>query len=301
MNSVNQECEGRALVTGVTGNVGLYVARMLHQYGIPVTGAVTNVERARRIVGDAAELVRFDFLDSSTYGAALEGVDRLFLMRPPALSKPEQLQPFVESAKQRGVRHVVFLSLLGIEKNPFPPHAKIEKLLGASGLAYTFLRPSFFMQNMTGAHLEDIRDRHDIFLPAGRAPVSFIDTRDIGEAAARVLTNPAAHMNRAYDLTGAGAITYAEAAAIFTRVLGTSVTYSNPSMLRFRREKLRQGVDKSFVTVMCALYLMTKLGMAKKVTADLERLLGRKPASFETFVRDHADCWRSGSAAATGE
>jgi len=216
-------------------------------------------------------------------------------MRPPNLSDAKQLEPFIRLAHSRGIRHIVFLSLLGIEKNPFPPHAKLEKLLVSSGIPYTFLRPSFFMQNMTGAHLEDIRDRNDIFLPAGRAPVSFIDTRDIGEAAAYILIQPELHHNKAYDLTGFEAITYHEAAHIFTEVLGRSITYSNPSTLRFRRHKLLQGVDKGFVTVMCALYLMTKLGMAKKVTSDLEGLLGRRPTSFKQFVQDHASLWHSNS------
>lgn len=282
---------GKALVTGITGNVGRYAAAELHRSGMPVTGAVTDPDRARRSLGDRYGLVRFDFLDPATYDEALDGADRIFLMRPPALSKPEQLIPFIVAAKARGIRHMVFLSLLGIEKNPFPPHARIEKLIAGSGMAYTFLRPGFFMQNMTGPHLEDIRDRNDLFLPAGRALVSLVDARDIGEAAARVLLDPEAHSNRAYDLTGPEAITYGRAAAVLTKVLGRTITYSNPSLLRFRKEKLRQGADQSFVNVMCALYLMTRLGMAKKVTRDLEDLLGRRPATFETFARDHAACW----------
>ncbi|WP_438446477.1 SDR family oxidoreductase [Gorillibacterium sp. sgz5001074] len=280
-----------ALITGITGNVGLYAAQELHRQGYQVTGAVTSPEHARQKLGEAYRLVRFDFREPATYAEALDGVDRIFLMRPPALSDPGQLAPFVAAAKARGVRHVVFLSLLGIEKNPFPPHAKIEKLLAASGMAYTFLRPSFFMQNLTGPHLEDIRDRNDVFVPAGRAPVSFIDTRDIGEAVARILMNPDSHANRAYDLTGGEAITYHQAAAILTEVLERPITYSNPSTFRFRREKLRQGVDRSYVTVMCGLYLMTKLGMAKRVTGELERILGRRPNTFGAFARDHASCW----------
>lgn len=282
---------GKVLITGITGNVGLYAARTLMKKGVPVKGAVTDTGRARTVTGGDCELVRFDFLEPSTFEPALEEVDRLFLMRPPMLSDARQMAPFIRKVRERGVRHIAFLSLLGIEKNPFPPHARIEKMLTESGIACTFLRPSFFMQNMNGAHLEDIRDRNDLFLPAGSAPVSFVDARDVGEAAGAVLAEGGAHLCRAYDLTGSEAITYHEAARIFTEVLGRPVRYSNPSVWTFRREKLRQGTDKSYVTVMCALYLMTRFGMAKKVTDDLERLLGRKPGTFKEYVRDYAECW----------
>lgn len=285
--------EPRILVTGATGQVGWSTAKRLLEMGYAVIGATTDPNKAERQFGHGIRWVRFDFLDPSTYDGALEGVDRVFLMRPPALSKPEQLKPFVDHAREKGVEQVVFLSLLGIEKNPFPPHAKIEKLLQASGMAYTFLRPSFFMQNLTGPHLEDIRDRNELLVPARKAPVSFVDTRDIGEAAARILAAPiGAHRNMAYDLTGPEALTYAEAAAILSRVLGRSIVYPDPGVLHFRRHMIRRGFDKGYVNVMCMLYLLTGFGMSKRVTDDLERLLGRRPTSLEAFVRDHAGCWQ---------
>lgn len=279
------------LVTGITGNIGFFTAQKLLEEGFNIRGAVTDPERARRSLDDRVKLVKFDFLDPSTYAKALSGVDRLFLMRPPVLNKPRDLYPFIDAAVTAGVRHVVFISLLGIEHNPFPPHYKIEKYIKQSGIPFTFLRPSFFMQNLNTTHREDIRDRDDIFLPAGHAKVSFIDTRDIGEAAARVLMEPELHANKSYTLTGPEAVTYSEAACLFTEILGRSITYSNPSVGSFKKELLSRGIPKDFVNVMAVLYLTTRFGMANKVTNELEALLGRLPRTLAQYVHDYADEW----------
>jgi uncharacterized protein YbjT (DUF2867 family) len=280
------------LVTGITGNVGEFVAEHLVRRGLAVRGAVTNVDKAKPKWEDRAELVRFDFHDAMTFDRALDGVKGIFLVRPPAITDPKPMLPFVQRAKELGVRHIVFLSLLGIERNPLPPHYRIEKYVKNSGIPYTFLRPSFFMQNLSTTHRDDIRDRNDIFIPAGKAPVSLVDTRDIGEAAATALVDPERYAGRGYTLTGPAALTYDEAAEIFTRVLGRRVTYSNPSAGEFRREMLRRGLPREFVNSMVALYFTTKLGLAKRVTTELETMLGRTPTSLEQYVRDYADCWK---------
>ncbi len=281
---------GKILVTGVTGNIGYFTAKYLQECGAEVLGAVTNLEKAKNLDLNM-ECIQFDFLNSRTYSAALTGVDRIFLIRPPILSDPKQMYPFLDEAKRLGVKHIVFISLLGIERNPFPPHYKIEKFIESSGIPYTFLRPSFFMQNLNTTHQLDIKEKGDIFLPAGDASVSFIDTRDIGEAAARILVNPQNHMNKGYTLTGPEALTYQDAAAIMTRILGRHITYSKPGVLAFRREMLKQGHAKGFVNVMAILYLTTRFGMAKRVTDDLATLIQREPTTLEQYVIDHAQYW----------
>ena len=92
-------------------------------------------------------------------------------MRPPAIGNVRRdLLPAVEAARQAGVRHVVFLSLQGAEKNKVVPHATVESWLRSSGLSWTFVRPSFFHQNLSTTHAADIRDRDQILVPAGVGP-----------------------------------------------------------------------------------------------------------------------------------
>lgn len=273
------------LVTGATGNVGGEVLRGLLELGLPVRAAVTDPTRARETLPTNADIMRFDFTDSSTFGLALEGVTRVFLMRPPVMGDPKVFQPFLEALKFINVEQVVFLSLLGAQGNPVVPHRKLELAIEKLELPHVFLRPSFFLQNLSTTHLQDILERNDLFVPAGNGRTSFIDARDIAAVAVRALSVP--HIvNGGIDLTGAEALTYSEVAAVFSEVLGRRITYSNPTPPRFGLEMQKRGMKPEFVNVMILIYNTNRFGLAARVTNDVERILGRKPLTVGDFVQD---------------
>lgn len=279
---------GVILVTGATGNVGAEVVRLLLERGERVRGAVLPGD-TRLIAG--AEPVSFDFEDATTFAAALADVDRVFLMRPPQMGDARAFEPFLAAMRDADVRQVVFLSLLGVERNPVVPHHAIEKRLHASGLGWTMLRPSFFMQNLTTTHLADIRDRGEIILPAGGGRTSFIDARDIAAAAVVVLTEDE-HLGRAYALTGSEALTYAECAAMIAEECGRPVRYASVSGRAFARHMASLGHPAKFITVMRGIYLVARLRMAATVTDELRALIGREPTTFRQFAADHAGLFR---------
>lgn len=279
------------LVTGATGNVGVHVVRELLDAGADVVAAVRSPDEAG--VPEGARTVAFDFLDESTWAEAFAGVDRLFLMRPPPISNMERdMFPALDAAREAGVEHVVLLSLLGAEDNPVVPHRKIEVYIEEVGWDHTFLRPSFFMQNLSTTHRVDIRDHDEIYVPAGNGETSFIDTRDIAEVAAMALLAPAEHRNVAYPLTGSEALSYHEVADIFTDVLGREITYPKPGAIAFAWRMYRRGHPVAFVAVVTALYTVCRLGLADKVTDDLHRLLGREPTGMRQFVEDYREVWQ---------
>lgn len=279
------------LVTGATGTVGSEVARLLEDGEWTVRAGVRDPGGVRQGPEGRVEYVPFDFTRPETYEPALRGVGKVFLVRPPALSNTRKyVNPVIDAAVAAGVEQVVFLSVLGAEKNPVVPHRKIEDYLRASGLAYTFLRPSFFLQNLSTVHRDDIRDRGEIFVPAGRGRTSFIDARDVAAVAAKTLTE-AGHENRAYPLTGDRSLDYGEVAEIFSDVLGKRVVYPNPSVPRFVQRMLGKGLAPAFVLVMVGIYTTARLGIAGNVTPDTARLLGRAPISVREFVRDYRGSW----------
>jgi nucleoside-diphosphate-sugar epimerase len=147
------------------------------------------------------------------------------------------------------------------------------------------------MQNLSTTHAAEIRDRDEIFVPAGGGKTNFVDARDLGEAAAHMLAGPGKHLMRAYDLTGPASFTYGEVAAILTRELGREIRYARPSKVRFLIRKLREKTPLMFTLVMIYLYHQTVSGAADSFSPELGELLGRPPTSLEQFVREHRHIW----------
>ena len=279
------------LVTGATGNIGLDVYNQLKAMGVPATAAVRNPDKAREILGTEAQLIPFDFKNPATYAPAMDGIKKLFLMRPPDVADVKTyVRPVIQAAHAAGVEQVVFLSLLGVENNPIVPHYTIEKDLMASGMAWTFLRASFFMQNLNTTHRMEIRDENSLIMPAGHGKTSFIDGRDIATVGAMALTE-SGHENKAYALTGSEALDYFSVAAILTEVLGRKITYCNSSVITFARHMKALGQPWAYVLVTSALYSTARFGMAAKITNEIEELLGRPPIQLRQYIEDYRMAW----------
>ena len=279
------------LITGAPGNVSSEIVRLLREGGHRVRAAVVNPDKARAALGEGVEYVRFDFADAATYPAACEGVERLYLMRPPHITDVKgQIAPFIQFAKQAGVKHIVFLSLLGVEKNRFVPHAKVEDALMDSGVPYTMLRPTYFMQNFSTTYREMIRRDGEIALPTGKGKMSLIDARDIAAVAALCLTEPG-HENKAYTLTGSEAYNFWEIARILSEGLERTVTFPNPSFFQYRRRMKAMGMNSGLINVTSMMYLIARLGLSAGLTSETQRLLGRPPIPFLQFVKDHRGVW----------
>lgn len=284
------------LVTGPTGNVGHELVDLLdRRYRQPWRVGSRHPEK---LAGDtSAESVRLDFFDRTTWAPALEGVEALFLLFPlPGNRAARQaILPFVHAVEHAGCRHVVYVSVFGADRARFIPHHTVEAALRDSPMSATVLRCSFFMQNLHRAistHGVDIADAGELFIPAGRGKTTFIDARDAAEVAAAVLTDPDAHRDAVYHLTGPTPLTMDEVAAELTATLGRPIRYVNPGQLRFAVRLRRRGVGWDTIGFMSAVYTLTKLGRNQPVTDDVQRLLGRPPRSLHEFLLDAAWRWR---------
>jgi uncharacterized protein YbjT (DUF2867 family) len=279
------------LVTGAPGNVGSEVVKGLQAQGIPFRIGAFDVDMARQAHGDDLDVTHFDFLKPDTFAPTFDGIKRLFLVRPPALADvPKEIAPALQAGLDAGVKQIVFLSLQGVESQRVVPHYKIEQFILSSGADYTFLRASFFMQNLSTALRQEIRQQRTITVPVGKGKTSFIDVRDIGAVAVLALTGDTLY-KKTPTLTGSEALDYYQVAEIMTRELGIPIRYTNPNPVSFFFRQTRTGskLDYAFVTTM--LYTITRFGNAKTVTPDVEQLLGRPPIPFEQFVRDFRTVW----------
>ncbi|WP_119396315.1 SDR family oxidoreductase [Salinibius halmophilus] len=274
------------LVTGATGNVGGLLCDALQNRKVAKQGFVRAMSRPIH-----ASDRRFDFLDAGTFAPALDGIKQVFLVRPPALAKPNKdMAPFLRACKTAGVEQIVFLSLQGADKNTWTPHAKIEQLIRDLSLDYTYLRPSFFMQNLTMQHAREIRERSEIFAPAGHGKTNFIDARDIADVAALVLTTPN-HLGQAYELTGSQGFSYSEVAQMLSAQLNRQVVYAKPGLLRYIARQLSQGTPLGFALVTSVIYSIARLGKANHYSPELETLLARPPRTLAAFIKEHSAVW----------
>ncbi|MBO0594378.1 NmrA family NAD(P)-binding protein [Nesterenkonia sp. E16_7] len=281
------------LVSGATGNVGRAVVERLLQAGVRVRAAGRSVESVQAAFGDRVEAVALDFTDEATWRGAFTGVRGMFLLRPPQLGRPKtQMIPALEHARELGLSQIVFLSLQGAERNPVVPHAEIERWLRASGVSWTFVRASFFHQNLSTTHVSDIRDREEIMVPAGHGRTSFVDAEDVGAVAAAALLSPAEHKNLAWTITGDEALSYTQVAEILTAELGRPVRYSRPGALRYGlHARKRLGMPWGMVCLTIAIYTAARLGRADGISTDLSHVLGRAPRSFAEFAHRHQEVW----------
>ena len=281
------------LVTGATGNVGRHVVAGLLDAGRPVRAADMDTARVTTVFGDVVEPVRLDFTDPSTWVAAYTGVQVMFLMRPPQLANiARDMAPSLEAATQAGVAHMVLLSLQGAESNRVVPHAKIEAWLRDSGLGWTFVRPSFFAENLTGTHRSDIRDRDEIMVPAGDGATAFVTAADVAAVATAALLDPAAHRGKAWTPTGPQALTYTQVAAILSEVLDRPIRYPRPGVLGYARHaRTMLGMPWGMVGVTTAIYTVARLGKASGLTDDVRTVTGRGPMAFRDWAQQHRHAW----------
>jgi uncharacterized protein YbjT (DUF2867 family) len=267
------------LVIGATGTTGERVARLLTARGQRVKAA------SRRAVAVAgAEAVRFDWYEPGTFAEALRDTDRVYLVPPIGSPDPAAVMlPFLEQARASGVERAVLLGSSAIPSGG-PAVGQVQQALPGLFDTWAVVRPSWFMQNLTGdhPHARGIREHGTILTATGEGRVAFVDADDIAAVAVHALT---AERWTEGDLvvTGPEALSYADAAAVLSEVTGRPVTHR-----RLTREQLRdllaRDLPPEFATVLADLDRAIAEGAEDRVTDTVQRLTGRPPISFRAHV-----------------
>lgn len=271
------------LVTGATGTVGTEVVKALAGRGTPLRAGYRS--RPQNVPA-GVEGVQLDFDRPETLAPALRGVDTLFLLSSTVAPEAN----VAREAAKAGVKRIVKLSVWGAGEPGFTFgawHRAAEQAVEQSGAAWTFLRPNGFMQNVVNYMGQTIKAQGAMYSSAADARVSSIDARDIGDVAARVLTEPG-HEGKAYDLSGPAAIGYADIASILTRVLGHEIKYVPVSDEDYKKAAVGAGTPEAYADALVNLNRNYRGGRFSRVAPDVHKLLGRVATSFEQFARDHA-------------
>lgn len=280
------------LVCSATGKVGRELVKQLKAANVKFKAASSDLERAEKTLGADVNLVKMNYSDASTFAAALDGVDRLFILHPQdAPNRIGQLRAFVDAAKEAGVKQAVVMSALGADRHENDDMYQLEKYVAQQGIETTVLRPNWFMQNFSHQDIRGIKEHDEISLPSDNHKFSFIDTRDVAAVAAKILLE-GGHAGKAYTLMGAEAFSYPEVAAKLSELLGREIRHNSPSVA----DELQRMRDAKYPEEMCEfmawLFEDIHSGYTARLTNDVENILGRAPRKFGDFLQEHADWWR---------
>jgi len=278
----------KILITGASGVLGGAIAGAARQAGFGVRQGVRNPAKAN----PAMESIRLDYDVPATIPPAVAGVSGLLLIAPPLdPAAPAKLAPVVESAKASGVKHVVFISAFGVNHSEQSPLRVVEHLVMDSGIPYTILRPNFFMENFSDGFLAaSIKAQGAIFLAAGESKTSFISVQDVAAVGVAAFQRPLT--GQEIDLTGPEALDHAEVARMIGEASGRPVAYHPLTEEQMAAGARAQGMPEPMVEYLTVLYGVVRAGYSAAVTAEVERVTGRKPIRFAEFAKSAAAAWR---------
>lgn len=283
------------LVTGAGGTVGSEVIKQLEAEKVPFRTAYFSKGKADAARARGIDAVRIDYDRPETLRAVFQGSDKLFLLGPSAPNQTQLELNAVEAAKAAGVRHIVKLSVWGAAEEAFAfarVHRPVEKAIESSGIAWTFLRPNGFMQNVVTYMGETIKAVGAFYTAVGDAKMSHIDVRDIAGVAVKALTERG-HEGKAYTLSGPEALTYAEMASELSQVLGRSVRHISLSPADLKSGFLAAGIPEETAEWLLDLDRYYREGHASRITDDIRQVTGRDPRRFAQYARDFAASLRS--------
>ncbi len=277
------------LITGATGNIGGEVVNHLVGQKLPLRALVRDRHKAAKLESQGVELTQGDFSQPETLDAAVQGIDKAFLVMPNHPDQVELESNFIVAAQKAGVQQVVKLSVMGAGELPstFQQwHRQIEAHLEASGMAWTHLRPNMLMQNIRW-FAQTIAQNGAFYNCVGDTKISHVDARDVAEVAAVCLAD-AGYENKSYVLTGSQAITFDEIAAIFAQALGRSVSYVDLPPADLKAARLANGEPEWYLDAELELFACWKQGAGTAVTYTIADLTHHPATTYEAFAQYYA-------------
>jgi uncharacterized protein YbjT (DUF2867 family) len=282
------------LVLGATGQLGKIVAdHLLKNSEISLLVTSRKQEQLAKLKEQYGNAVFLDLDDPRTFATALKNVDRLFLLTGYSVSMLVQSKAIVDAAKKAGVKHLVHLGVFTPKFDCYDPHfawhQMVEAYIKQSEIPYTFLHPNCFMQNFTGIYHMAKNGRVRFYALDKR--VGWIALEDVGEAAARILSEgPSKHHGKDYWFS-TESLNIHEIAEIFSKVTGKTFIADALSPEQFLKDLKTTGsnIDPYFYGVADSFIQVVDGRMAYigDVRDDLPLLIGRKGITLEEWAVLH--------------
>ena len=289
MNETKQTSESLIAVTGASGHLGRLVVEDLLARNFPASRIVAVVRDSQKAADFAARGVQVrvgDYTKPETLDAAFDGVERLLLISSNEVGQRlPQHKSVVEAASKAGVKFIAYTSIPKADTTEMQlaaEHKETERVIRESGIAFAFLRNSWYFENYT-AQLPSILEHKAVFGSAGDGRVSAATRADYAAAAAAVLTGDN-HDNKIYELGGDTAFTLTELAAEISEQTGEEIVYRDLPVENYAEALIGAGLPEPMARVLADADLGIERGDLLVESGDLNRLTNRPTTTLADAV-----------------
>ena len=283
------------LVTGATSAVGKAVIEELLARKVLVRAFLRKPVDAAKLQAQGVEAFLGDMTKQASVAQALQGIESVYLITPVAEDLLETEGLWAQEGKKAGIRHLIKQSEIGADPQSVSPllqyHGRAEDAIRTSGVPYTILRTLYFMQNFAPMYAHSIITRGMIYAPLADARMSYVDARDVGAVAARLLTKEG-HQDQEYEVTGPESITCTQLAEIFSSFLHTPVHYATISDEETEKALLGRYSPWRARAVVTLLQFYRQ-GGGNLVTPVVDEVTGRKPCTAAAFISEHLQSFQA--------
>lgn len=281
------------LITGANGHLGSQTIDSLLEKNSDETiaGLVRSERKGKELKEKGVELRIGDYTDIPSLGKAMKGVETLLLISTSTMqNRVKQHENVINSAKEAGVNHIFYTSVVHADEllSPLSPdHHETEKILKASGITYTIYRHTFYTEFFP-MFLGNALETGQWVLPSNGQKINLAYRTEMAEALANGLADTDRHRNKVYEITSNEAYTLDELAQIVSKETGKEITYTDLPVKEFEGQLKQAGLPEDTIGMAMLTAETVADGALAHTSGDLEKLLGRKPASLPEFIQAFA-------------
>lgn len=284
----------KILVTGATGNFGKLTIDFLLKKGVDpknISALVRDEGKASDLKEKGISLKIGDYNDYNSLVKAFEYTDKLLLVSGTDLTnRSTQQLNAVKAAKQAGVNHIIYTSFERKNETETSPiaflaksHIDTDNAIKSSGIKYTIFRNNLYLDVLPMFLGEQVLEA-GIYFPAGEGEAAYVLRADLAEAAANVLITEG-HENKEYAMNNIENYSMKAIAETLNTITNSKVAYLSPSLEEYTEALRKASVPDEYIGMFVGFSQAIQQGEFKTSISDLEKILGRKPASLVDFVK----------------
>lgn len=282
----------KILVTGVTGAFGKSIIEHLLKKGVPASQIIGLSRKKEGIEDLFAKGIEFrfgDYIDYDSLLLAFQGVDKVMLTSAIAFTdRSTQHYNVITAARQAGVKHIVYMSIIRKEGSGrvmseiTESDLFTEQVLKSSGLDYTILYHPPFM-DVLPAYYDANPYENGIKVPANDGKMAPVTRDELAEAHAEILSTPG-HENKTYSLGGSNLISFSDIARILEEIKGQPVSFTTITAEEYISAIVSKGIPNNVAEFITGWVVAIEEGEFEYQSHDIERLLGRKTKTFTAYI-----------------